>query len=743
MLSRRKFLQANAATLALSLPAAGAASHGEDAAGPAPDGESKRDYWNDWPADFIARMSAVRARRKAMLDRLRTPDDVRQHADAVRAKVWELIGGRLEKTPLNPKTVGTIDRAHYRIERVIFESQPQVYVTSNLYLPKSGSPPYPGIISPLGHADNGKAYRSYQYGFQTLARKGYMVLAFDPFGQGERCQYLDGKGRSRLGPTGEHTEAGRPLLLLGASFAQYRAWDGVRALDYLLTRPEVDPHRVGCTGHSGGGTMTMYLAALEPRIQVAVEVEGNSENVAGPAYDPPGAIADAEQNLVGGLAVGLDRADLLLAFAPKPLLMCYTPQDAGSTYSPAMVEATEEIFGELQRAYGTLGVREKVGLSASPLFHDYDFFHRKAAYEWFNRWLGNPDAGTDEAPFDDGPDEALNCTSTGQVITSLGGRSVLDLNRDRARDVVPVGRFRSANADITAERDRLRRALTRVLALPENRTPLGAQVLSRSERQGLVLEEFQFQSEPGLRVPGWFIKPASQTGRLPAVLYVSEGNLHELVDEPGRLDAIPRAGHSLCAIELRGLGSTRPRFPSAGPNFYGSRFAESYDWANLVLGTPTLGGRVWDVLRALDYLETRQDVERSRIRVLGAGNAGLAALAAAALDDRPQSLLLDRTLASYRSVVESEDYSLPLGWFALGLLREFDAADLAASICPRPCWIVNATDARGHTLAESEARERYGERVDLQAAAFRTLRFVVAPEAERPQTYLQWLESGS
>ena len=286
-------------------------------------------------------MNEARARRLAELAAMQTEAAVRSRIEKIRSTVWRLIGGPLEKTPLKPRIVGTIDRGAYRIEKVIFESQPEVFVTANLYIPNQHQPSYPGILHTLGHAENGKAYYTYQYVSQTLARKGYMVLVFDPFGQGERQQYLDPHtGQSLYGPTGEHDQAGRPMLLFGSQFSQYRVWDGIRALDYLLSRPEVDPERIGCTGQSGGGTMTMYLAALEPRIKVAVESDGNSENVAGPSYDAPGAVDDAEQNMVGSLPEGIDRGDLLLAFAPKPLLILYSRSDAGLTYSPAYVKGT-------------------------------------------------------------------------------------------------------------------------------------------------------------------------------------------------------------------------------------------------------------------------------------------------------------------------------------------------------------------------------------------------------------------
>ncbi len=414
LISRRRFLQTNIAALACPLvfPARPEIYGIVKADSSAGDTASERDYWNDWPHYFAVRVNEARATRKAALAAIHTEEQVRKRNEMIRAKVWNILGGPMDKTPLNSRIVGRIQREDYWIEKVIFESQPEVYATAHLYVPTAGKPPFPGILSPLGHYPEGKLARDYQYLFRTLARKGYVVLAFDPFGQGERVQFLDPRtGRSRYGPTGEHDKAGWPLLLLGATFALYLAWDGIRALDFLLTRPDVDPERIGCVGHSGGATMTMYLCALEPRIKVAVEVEGHTRNFAGPHYVPPGAVADAEQNLVGSMPVGVDRGDLLMAFAPKPLLMCYTLQDAleRASYNAAV----EEVFGEVRDVYGIMGAEERVRLFTAFLPHEFDFFNRRETYAWFNRWLAKKDWGVEETEFDSSPPEALNCTSTG------------------------------------------------------------------------------------------------------------------------------------------------------------------------------------------------------------------------------------------------------------------------------------------------------------------------------------------
>ncbi|HTV55976.1 MAG TPA: acetylxylan esterase [Terriglobia bacterium] len=742
MTTRRTFLTANlagATAWAAKARPAGLGQEGE--ARTKITAPSERDFWNDWPEYLTRQMNDARARRQGELAAIKTAALAQARAKRIRSKLWELIGGPLERTPLHSQITGRIDRGSYRIEKVIFESLPEVYVTANLYVPGAGNGPFPAVLAPLGHTEDGKAYRNYQYLYQNLARKGYIVLAFDPYGQGERLQYIDpATGRSRFGPTGEHSQAGRPLLLLGDTFALYRVWDGIRALDYLLSRPEADPARVGCTGHSGGGTMTMYLVALEPRLRAAVAVEANSENMAGPFYNPPGAVADAEQNMVGGLPFGIDRGDLLWAFLPKPLLVCYTTHDEGETYSPVYEQGTLEIYKNLVEAYTLFGAREKVDLFASHLPHDLDFFQRRATYEWFNRWLGNASAGIEEAEFDASPEGALNCTGTGQVLTSMGGRTVVQVNTDRAREMMPESPYATATPDRTEIRQNMRERLSGLLALRRERLPLRSRILSSNQRRHIVIEEIRFESEPDLRVMGWFVRQArgASTGR--AVLYVSDA-ADRVVAEPSSLERVLDAGYAVYAISLRGSGITTPRLPGPGPRFYddGHDIAERFAWASLALGNSVAGQRVWDVLRAIDYLAGRPDVSSSEIRILGSEASGLAALLAVGFDDRPRALLLDRVLLSYFSVVSSQDYSLPLAWFVPGILRKFDLPELVAALSPRPCWLLNAVGSQGEVLAESSIRQSYRQRLGDRAPFPGNLRLVIQPDQDAEQVYLEWL----
>src|SRR6185437_10584136 len=673
MTTRRDFLAANligAAALAAD-PTRMFSESADVASVPAAlhPARSDRNFWVDWPAYLTAEMNQARSRRLAALASIHSTAQLQERIIMVRSKLWDLIGGMPEKTPLNPQVTGTMDRGAYRIENIVFESFPKVYVTANLYIPAAGKAPYPAILAPVGHSDDGKEYHYYQHLYQNLARQGYVVLSYDPFGQGERLQYIDPKtGKSLYGPTGEHSQAGRPMVLMGESFALYCAWDGIRGVDYLISRPEVDATRLGCTGQSGGGTMTMYLAALEPRLRAAAVSDGNTENVAGPFFDPPGATDDAEQNIVGSLPLGIDRGDLLLAFAPKPLLICYTTHDEGVTYSPVYEEATQEIYRESQRVYGLMGAEDRVELFASHLPHGLNFFNRIAIYAWFNRWLQNTTSQSGEAELDLFPEGQLNATTTGQVSTSIGGRSVVQLNTDRARFLMEKSPFHNASIASASIRAQVKKELTGLLALPQQRSPLQSKTRSINPRKNIVIEEIQFESEPGMRVPGWFLRPSSKTGRRSTVLYLTDDGGDDVVEEPGSMDRILAAGYAVCAITLRGTGLTTPRFPHGGPEYYdGSVHLDNrFSWTCLVMGRPVIGQRVWDTLRAIDYLVSRPDVDASQIRIVGVGSSGLPALMAAALDHRVCSVLVDRTLASYTSIVESETYSIDLAYFVPG-----------------------------------------------------------------------------
>ncbi|PYV38650.1 MAG: hypothetical protein DMG06_25190 [Acidobacteria bacterium] len=212
---------------------------------------------------LLAQAKQATEKRLARLEAIRSGADFKDWQETNRRKFLELIGDLpAERTALNPRTVGGFVRDGYLVNKVIFESLPSFYVTANLYVPTTGKPPYPAVLSPCGHTENGKAFDEYQRLYIGLVKRGYVVLSYDPLGQAERYQYWDLVTNRRRFEFNEHGMAGIQQYLLGQNLARNRIWDGLRALDYLTSLPEVDGLRIACTGNSGGGTLTTYISML-------------------------------------------------------------------------------------------------------------------------------------------------------------------------------------------------------------------------------------------------------------------------------------------------------------------------------------------------------------------------------------------------------------------------------------------------------------------------------------------------
>lgn len=643
---------------------------------------------------YLARLAGdAFQQRKKLVDSVSSAAAVADRQKTIVAELWKMLGGPFEKTALNPRVTGTVQRQAYRIEKVAFESRPRLFVTANLYVPNGGGR-RPAILAPLGHSTTGKAWPSYQKLFSNLARKGYVVLTYDPFGQGERIEYPGARpGLTSLGSGGttEHEYAGRRLILLGANFGLFRVWDGIRGVDYLLSRPEVDPDRIGCCGQSGGGTLTQFLAALEPRIQAAVVSEGNTENLAHSDVEPPGSADDAEQNIVPAAAHGIDRADLLYAFAPKPLLMTVTLHDAGHTYSPEYVASGRDLLDEYRKAYGVLDASDRVALQVTTEAHGYVYEMRRATYAWFNRWF-KVRADDEEGEQSIEPDEALYVTSTGFVATSIGGETALSLTRQMADGV------KASRASTAEDVQRRIRSVLGVDPLPAA-APL-TRMLAIIQKRGYRAEQFEIPTEAEIRAPGWLLTPDGAGPSSPLVLYLGEGSAWGAVAEDGLLEKLCKGGRRVAVMDVRGRGDCAIAYPERGRFYFANRITnEAYlHWFTLMLGRPLLGGQVFDTLRAVQYFRT---LGTGSISIVGDGPHGVVALYAGALDASVRGVVLRQVVTDYRTLATAERYSQPFGIYAYGVLRQFDLPDVAGALAPRPVLIVNPTNAMGETSIDA------------------------------------------
>jgi cephalosporin-C deacetylase-like acetyl esterase len=462
--------------------------------------------------------------RAAAVARIRTPGEVAERQVYIRQKVLDALGGfPAQKTPLNPRITGTLERDGYRVEKLIYESLPRFYVTANLYVPTTGSPPYPAVLGASGHSANGKAMEAYQRVWISLAKRGFVVLAWDPPGQGERYEYFDAeRGKPRFGSTAEHTMAGVQCLLTGSNFARYELWDAVRGLDYLLTRAEVDPKRIGVAGNSGGGTQTAYLQVVEPRLAVAAPscyITSWEKLWAGQGPQ------DAEQNFVGFLKDGLDFADFLIAFAPRPLKVLTAIRD----FFP--IEGARASFAEARRMYEILGTEDRIEFFEYDDPHGWSKPRREATYAWLERWLRPSRPGGPELDFPIEPDANLNCTPTGQVSTSLKGETVQSLNQALAEQLHAARRPRNIQGS------------AKLRALVAARVGVPGRSLTRTARKG---------------------------GKSPAVLYLDPDG------KGAEIEALSKAGYVVVAPDVHTSGyRTSMRALLVGRSVLGIRVGEA------------------------------------------------------------------------------------------------------------------------------------------------------------------------
>jgi cephalosporin-C deacetylase-like acetyl esterase len=700
--------------LAANLAAAQAPQSAATPARPDPNSPSNigRTQLTQYLDDIAAKETAARRTTIASIT-TRAQAEARQRE--VRSKILTLIGGLPEKTPLNAKVLGTTQAEGFRIEKILYESQPNFPVTALLYLPdaKPNTQPQklPAIVVAPGHGFTGKA-TDYTFA-STFARNGFAVLSYDPIGQGERLQYPDPSDASKTllkASTGEHGEAGLQPTLIGDALARTFAWDGIRAVDYLTSRSEIDPDRVGAFGCSGGGTMTALLGALDTRVHaIAVACYLTSFDTLLPALGPQ----DSEQSTPNFIAAGLDFPDWVELAAPRPYAIISTAQDM-FPYAGALATATESRrFYSLfdPASAGTPTNNPMPGVPTGPTLNPdtANTIPPTAALQWitgigrhgnlgpisgqivsfFLTHLAHSDAqpvlppppspGT--SPFAlpaSLPKDALQVTPTGQVSTSFPNSETVH--------TLTLKRYATLPKLATSSETQLQQAIrevTHTTIKPGEPSPINTQsppLASPPEGDVHVRHRFTLATVPGINIQAEFYRPAD--GKHP-VLIVLKDSLDPALeasrgDEIKRFRALADAGTAVLVVAPR---PSPPGIEETKASILGTFYLTELR-AELV-GKTLLGLRVDDVIAAVNFTSGSTTVDPNQISAQASGHLGLVLLHAAVLDSRIKHITIDHTLESYKSLLETP---MPINApedILPGVLRHYDIPDLIRVLGPR------------------------------------------------------------
>jgi dienelactone hydrolase len=577
-------------------------------------------------------------KRLAAFAALRSEAELLAKQKAMRAALLDLIGGLPSfRTPLNPRITGSVPMSGYRIEKVIFESQPGLHVTALLYVPDGPVARRPAVLLPCGHAPDGKSFKNYQEIAGQLVARGYVVLSWDPVGQGERSQFWDAaKQASRYNLVcGEHAVLGSLACLAGSTLNRHEVWDGMRAVDYLLTRPEVDPARLSITGTSGGGLQTAWIAALDERIAVVAPscyVTALPMRMANRIFEDPD--SDGEQDPAGLVSSGIDHPGLLALVYPRPLIIASAIRD----FVP--IEGARRTYREMAALYGRFGKADRLAFTQGYHAHSYSPENRLAAFAFLDRFNGLPVRDSLAAVTLLEPKD-LRCTPTGQVRVDLPGRSLLEVIRDdaktrprrTARDFQAAygGAEYPGVADWPVVPERAERSSRGVIAWKQ---------IGTSTAGTIRIERYRLTHSGSLTMPLLRIYSDGASHDTAVLDLALDGKVGP--DSWSEVVKLVEAGHDVLSFDTRGAGETRMRYKAESiddPTLVTASEAEAYTnplsgvlanqaYNGLLSGRPQLFEMIEDVEIVTRF--AREALHAKTLQLVPRGDAALFAEAAAA-----------------------------------------------------------------------------------------------------------------
>jgi Acetyl xylan esterase (AXE1) len=490
-----------------------------------------------------------------------TEQDLQALQRRVEEHLLAMLGGLpSQRTPLHPRITGKIPMDGFRIEKLIFESLPGIYLSALVYVPEDGNEKHPAILVPAGHAANGKIH--YQSLCQRLVQRGYVVISWDPVGQGERSQFWDAKaGKSRYNLIcAEHAVLGNLAYLAGTNLARWEIWDGIRAVDYLLTRGDVDPERISITGTSGGGFQAAHIAALDRRVKVAAVscyITALPMRVYNRIFQDPD--SDPEQDLYGMISNHVDNAGLLLMMYPRPVFVAAGVLD----FFP--IEGARKTVREVTELYSKFQHADRIGMAEGYHAHEFSVENQEAAINFLDHFNGLP-ARRGLPPVKELDEKTLQCTRTGQVMLDFeDARSLMDV----------IGEYYTEHKNLPAKTlkqlyysDLYPRINSWLVAEFQGEIPgrdeIRWEARGSSQFAGVTIDKYVLHHSRYLELPLLYFHKADGVQR-PVVLWLGKNGKANAQDWTA-LTKYLDAGYDIVSVDPRGLGETRMAYKAASPD---------------------------------------------------------------------------------------------------------------------------------------------------------------------------------
>lgn len=608
----------------------------------------------------------LRAEAATLRDEAWRRVDTKEKLEAERVQLHKEFLYMIGLDPLPPRTnlkatvVRTIDHDEYTIDVLHFQSMPGFYVTANLYKPKQGNAPFPGVICGPGHElcnYGGKAVRQ-NYAIPWV-RAGYIALVIDPI------QVAEVFGVHR----GTHAWSHMDWYSRGYTPIGVEVWNAMRGIDYLLARGDVDEKRLTVNGCSGGGHLSWMAGAADPRIDVVQPVGGTADIFTHITQNLP------ERHCDCAYFINIFRHDwttLAALIAPRPLLIHNTTEDQ---YYPR--PGYQAVVKKAREAYAWYGRPEATGVFEMPGRHAYLPPQQAKAVEFSDEMLNGQSHKIEVTPFAETPYVDL---------AALGGK--LARHPENVNDRIQESLIATAPMPPIESRPQWDRisaeTLANLKAYVFRNMPAWHRANARAEGSP---NHYSIETEPGIRIGMMSYVPDPEGSPKPLAIYIASPGDTEVSGMWDLMKSYPFEGNpaSVHVVYPRGVGS----------EIWDAKVAQKYERCSMLLGRTLDDMRLFDVLCAVDHLAKHPAFDGREITVVGKGAMGILGAYAALLDDRITRVVLHSPTLTHRHS--------PI---FLNVLRYTDVPQTLAMLAPR-CELVFLTHEIEHFDSVKSVFELY------------------------------------